>query len=275
LVNYTFINYYENKNNIIKKTKIKNSHQEILIDNIYYRSKILLNKESEDEIDNSTIYPAEYYNKGDILINYFLIESSILKELKFTSDFNIIYENGDSWNNIILSWKRYISRESKNSKIDIPTNYSIYILPKNSIVNTMCQLFLIPSNKSIINKTEIKIDLNEGQYKIAIIATVIDKEIPFEIMYNILELNVIKKTNITKIFLLIFFGIVIILFVLIFIFRKKLMSLCGKKKIFNDINNLNSTNHSMINYSEEDDNENEEYEKNKLTDELMKFMNKK
>ena len=234
-----------------------------------------MNKESEEEKDNSTIYPAEYYNKGDILINYFLIESSILKELKFTSDFNIIYENGDSWNNIILSWKRYISRESKNSKIDIPTNYSIYILPKNSIVNTMCQLFLIPSNKSIINKTEIKIDLNEGQYKIAIIASVIDTEMPFEIMYNILELNVIKKSNITSILFLIFFGIIIILLVLILIFRKKLMSLCGRKKLFNDLNNLNNANHSMIDYSEEEDNEDEEYEKNKLTDDLMKFMNKK
>ena len=52
------------------------------------------------------------------------------------------------------------------------------------------------------------------------------------------------------------------------------MSLCGKKKIFNDINNLNSTNHSMINYSEEDDNDNEEYEKNKLTDELITKFNK-
>ena len=275
LVNYTFINYYENINNIIKETLIVDSHQEILIDNIYYKSKIVFYEESElksDKINDSFIYPASYFNKGDISLNYFLIESSILKELKFTRDFNINYENETD---IKISWKKYVYRESNGNKINIPTNYSIYILPKNSIVNTMCQLFLIPSNKSIINKTEIKIDLNEGQYKIAIIASVIDTEMPFEIMYNILELNVIKKSNITSILFLIFFGIIIILLVLILIFRKKLMSLYGRKKLFNDLNNLNNANHSMIDYSEEEDNEDEEYEKNKLTDDLMKFMNKK
>ena len=275
LVNYTFINYYENTNNIIKETQIVDSNKAILIDNIYYKSKIIFYEESEskfEKINDSLIYPASYFNKGDISLNYFLIESSILKEFKFTSDFNISYEKETD---IKISWKKYIYRESNKNKINIPTNYSIYILPKNSIVNTMCQLFLIPSNKSIINKTEIKIDLNEGQYKIAIIASVIDTEMPFEIMYNILELNVIKKSNITSILFLIFFGIIIILLVLILIFRKKLMSLCGRKKLFNDLNNLNNANHSMIDYSEEEDNEDEEYEKNKLTDDLMKFMNKK
>ena len=131
MANYTLINYNENKNNIIKETQIKDSHQEILIDNIYYRSKLLFNKESEEEINDSTIYPAAYYNKGDILLNYFLIESTILKELRFTPDFNIIYEKGDSWDNIKLSWKKYLFRESINNIINIPTNYSIYILPKN------------------------------------------------------------------------------------------------------------------------------------------------
>ena len=169
-----------------------------------------------------------------------MIESTLLKELKFTSDFNIIYENGDSCNNIILSWKKYISRESKNSKIDIPTNYSIYILPKNSIVNTMCQLFLIPSNKSIINKTQIEIDLNEGQYKIAIIAIVIDSEIPFEIMYNILELNVIKETNTTLIILLSLLGAMILILILFMIFRKKILfALKRRKRKFRKINKNN------------------------------------
>ena len=265
-MNYTFINYYENKNNIIKETQIKDSHQEILIDNIYYRSKILLNKESEEEKDNSTIYPAEYYNKGDILINYFLIESSILKELKFTSDFNIIYENGDSWNNIILSWKRYISRESKNSKIDIPTNYSIYILPKNSIVNTMCQLFLIPSNKSIINKTQIEIDLNEGQYKIAIIAIVIDSEIPFEIMYNILELNVIKETNTTLIILLSLLGAMILILILFMIFRKKILFALKRRRLSENIIE-NDINKNILQ-------DNEEKEEKENLEKLIKIISK-
>ena len=139
----------------------------------------------------------------------------------------------------------------------------------------MCQVFLIPSNKSIINKTELKIDLNEGQYKIAIIATVIDKEMPFEIMYNILELNVNKKTNTTLIIILSLLGVLFLLFILFFIFRKKIMHLCGRKTLFNVINDINSTNHSMIKYSEEEENEDEDDERNKLTEDLMKFINKK
>jgi hypothetical protein len=249
------------------------SHQEILIDNIYYKSKIVFYEESElksDKINDSFIYPASYFNKGDISLNYFLIESSILKELKFTRDFNINYENETD---IKISWKKYVYRESNGNKINIPTNYSIYILPKNSIVNTMCQLFLIPSNKSIINKTEIKIDLNEGQYKIAIIATVIDKEMPFEIMYNILELNVNKKTNTTLIIILSLLGAMIIILIIFFIFRKKII-LCRRKNISDNINVINLDN-SMSEFSDEDDYESEKNKKGNLARKLIKLMNEK
>ena len=104
----------------------------------------------------------------------------------------------------------------------------------------MCQLFLIPSNKSIINKTEIKINLNEGQYKIAIIATVIDKEMPFEIMYNILELNVIKKTNGALIIPLSLLGAMIIIFLIFFIFRKKIIFAFKRRRLSENIIEINS-----------------------------------
>ena len=133
----------------------------------------------EEEEDDKLMYPADYYKKGDILLNYFIIESSILNELKFTSDLSINYEDG------VLIWKKYIFRYSSNIN-DIATNYSIYILPKNSVVNTICQFYLIPSNKSIINSTEIKIELDEGEYKIGIIARVIEENMNFEILYDIL-----------------------------------------------------------------------------------------
>ena len=202
LVNYTLFNYYENKQNILKETQITNSYQTIILDNRYKKSKMILNKELEEEIKNdSIIYPAAYYNKGDILLNYFLIESSILKEIKFTSDFNINYEE-ETWSNIILYWKEYVYIESNDEKINIATNYSIYILPKNSVVNTICQLYLIPSNKSIINSTKTKIYLNEGEYKIFIIADVIDENMPFKNIYNIMTLKIVKVINVTLIVIL-------------------------------------------------------------------------
>ena len=270
LVNYTLINYYENKNNILKETQIINAHQEFSIDNFYYKSEMILKRESEEEINDTIIYPADYYNKGDILLNYFLIESSTLKELVFTTDFNINYKNDSD---ITLAWKKYAYREVNNKTIDIPTNYSIYILPKNSIVNTICQLHLIPSNKSIINKTETKIELIKGEYKIAIIATIIDEEMPFEIMYNILEINIKKSANITLIILLSLLGMIIIMIILLFAFRKKLKLFCKRKKFRDpDLDNLPKGSAISDYFTEEEDDEKNE---TNFSEQLIKIMNKK
>lgn len=276
LANYTLINYYENNNNIIKETKLLDSHQIIEFNNIYKRSKLILNKDEGEEVtkNQSILFPAAYYNKGDIKLNYFSIESSILKELKFTSDLDITYEN-ESWSNIILSWKEYVYRESNNKKINIATNYSIYILPKNSVVNTICQMFLIPSNKTIINSTQVNIELNEGEYKVAIIASVIDEEMPFENMYNIIELTVIKRINITLIVILSVLGLIVILLILIFIFRKKIALIFKRKKLSKNINSLN-INNSLSEYDElEENSELGINERRKATEELIKMMNEK
>ena len=246
--NYMLINYYENRNNIIKETKIINQNQILTFDNIYYKSKFILYKEEPELNDTKNeeidIYPANYYNKGDILLNYFLIDSSLLKELKFTSDYNIIYKE-ETWSEITLSWKEYVYLNSNNNiKTNIPTNYSIYILPKNSVITTICQLSLIPANKSIVNRTEIKLDMDEGEYKIVIIANVIDNEIPFEIMYNFIEIKIIKKLSLMLIIFLCLGGVIILLIILFLILRKKL-------NLFKKINN-------SFNIDELDDSANDE-----------------
>ena len=276
LANYTLFNYHENKNNIIKETKIENPHQTVILDNRYKKTKIMLHKESEEEEikNDSIIYPAAYYNKGDILLNYFLIESPNYKELKFTSDFNINYEE-ETRSNLILSWKEYVYRESNNEKINMAINYSIYILPKNSVANTICQLFLIPVNKTIINSTKIKIELNEGEYKIFIIASVIEENMPFEIMYNVRELNIIKKSNTILIVLLSLSGIiVIILVILLFIFRKKITALCKGKKLLDNISDFD-INSSITDINGTGEGDIKENKKHKLSEELIKMMNKK
>ena len=275
--NYNLINYYLDLDNIIKEIPITDSHQIITLDNKYSKIKMILKEESEkNETKNeSIIYPAEYYNKGDILLNYFLIESSIYKELKFTSNYTITYEE-ETWSEIILSWEEYVYREINNDKINIATNYSIYILPKDSVVNTICQLNLIPSNKSIVNTTQIKINLEEGEYKIVIIANVINNEMPFEIMYDFIELNIIKKINIVLIVLSSLFGFIIILVILFFIFRKKIMFYWKKRRSSINISDINNSKSLQLQYEEEyEEEEDEEDARKKRTEELMKMMSAK
>ena len=277
LENYVLINYYVDLDNKIKETSIVDSHQIIAIDNKYTKLKMILKKESEkNETKNeSIIYPADYYNKGDILLNYFLIESSIYKELKFTSNYTITYEE-ETWSEIILKWEEYIYREINNNKINIPTNYSIYILPKDSVVNTICQLYLIPSNKSIVNTTQIKINLVEGEYKIVIIANIIDNEMPFEIMYNFIELNIIKKINIALIVVSSLFGLIVILIILFFIFRKKIMFYWKKRRTSINIDDIKNSKSMQLQYQDEyEEDEDEEEARKKRNEELMKMMSAK
>jgi hypothetical protein len=229
-----------------------------------------LHKESNAVEEQDIIYPAVYYNKGDILLNYFFINSNNLNNLKFNSDLSINYEEKD-WSNIGLSWKEYVFKEEKNKRTNIPTNYSIYILPKYSIVNTMCQLSLIPANISVKSKTNVDINLNEGEYKITIIANVIDEEIPFNIKYNTIELNIIKKYNVTLIVLLSVLGVILALIVPFLIFRKKIILRFKRKRSSTEIDDsIYDNKDSEINDEEEQNNA----QKQKLTEELIKMINK-
>ena len=273
--NFTLINYYENRNNIIKETQIINFNQIILFDNIYPNSKFKIYKESSElnHIKNEEMnsYPSIYYKRGDILLNYFLIESTLFKKLTFTSDFNITY-NEETWSEIILSWKEYVYKNSiYKTKISVPTNYSIYILPKNSVVNTICQLSLIPANKSIINTTEIKLDMDEGEYKVVIIANIIDKEMPFEIMYNFIEINIVKKLSLMLIVVCCLSGVILILIILFLILRKKI-NLLEKNNDRNDIDELNNDPNS---YEEEIFEEDDESTDRKISKGLVNMISTK
>ena len=275
--NYSLINYYQDKNNIIKETPILNTHEIITIDNIYSQSKMQLLKLSEKKESNKEeqIYPAIYYNEGDILLNYFYTNDHIINNLIFNTDFSISYEE-KKWSDITLSWKQYIYKEENSQKINIATNYSIYILPKYSVVKTMCQLFLIPANKSLVNSTKVDIHLNEGEYKISIIANVINEEIPFNIKYETIELNIIKKFDIALMLILSTIGLIVILLVLYLIFRKKINFFIKRKRSSSEIDKS-----SIDNDDTDTDNDNEEEEKQKntkkqkLTEELIKMISKK
>ena len=221
--NYTFIHYYENYSIIMNKIHITENRNIILENNYYYNSKIKIIKEDNEETNIKSFVPSEYYNIGDIIFNYFSVKEELYNGLIITKDFSIQYED-KMRAEIIINWNKFID----NNYIDV--NYSIFILPKNSIVNSMCQLSLIPSNKSVINTNKLEINLKEGKYKIAIIASVINKEFPITNMYDILFLNVSKRINIPLIIVLSTLGFIIIIIVLFIICRKKRKFICFKRE---------------------------------------------
>ena len=273
--NYKLYHYYENNKNIINQNIILNNREIYLTNNLYVNSKIKIKKLNNDENDNNndtkSFYPANYYNKGDIFLNYFLINEEIYNKIIITNDFSISYKD-KLRKNIALYWKEYIIINNKNNIIHIPTNYSIYILPKDSPVNSICQLSLIPSNKSIINSTEITIDIEEGNYKIAIIASVIDNEFPFINVYDILYLNVSKRINIVLIVFLILLGIIIILVILYFVFRKKKIFsfLRGRETMFSSEIEENKLINGINRGSDEMNNNHNKHKKNKKRKEEIK-----
>ena len=75
---------------------------------------------------------------------------------------------------------------------------------------------------------------------------------PFEILYNISELNIIKKPDLALIIVLSILGIIIFLVLIFFIFRKKKICLCKRKKLrlYHNINDLNINNSVLENLSE-------------------------
>ena len=231
--NYLFIHYYENNQNIINKYKITKKREIIIENNLYFNSKMRIIKEEENNDKNEIIksfFPADYYYKGNIIFNYFLINEELYNNSKITKDFSIKFKD-ETKTKITLYWNEYIKIKNKNKNdIHISTNYSFYILPKDSVINSMCQILLIPSNISIINSTKIELKLEKGEYKVAMIASIIDKEFQINNMYDILYLNVSKRLNIELIVSLTLIGIIIALIVLFFLCRKKRIFLCFKRK---------------------------------------------
>ena len=257
---YTLSNYYENEDNILRQTSINKNHQIIALNNRYNKTKMILKNESDlnETKGELNLNRANYCNKGDILLNYFLMNSIEYNQLIFADNLNIASTNSES--KIKLNWPKYVYKLiSNNEKVEIPTNYSIYILPEQSPVNTICQLYLIPANKSVVNKTETEIDINEeGKFKITLIARVIDNEAPFEIMYNMVIATYEKDKMIGLIVGICFGAVIIIALIWIFIFRKKLAYLCNKRRLSESIINT----------------ENEEVNKKKqLNEEFIKLIN--
>ena len=220
---YFLKSYYENVKNMIVENIIKEKRNILSYGNLFNNTRFILFSNdtsysiSNNNNDSNSLKLASYYDNGDIYMNYFSLKESLFNAIKITKDYSISYS--DNRNKITLKWNDYIS----NKKIinDLKVNYSLYILPKISPINTVCQMSLIPPNISLINKDEYIINLSKGSYKIGIIASVVNDEFPIVSFYDFLNLNVPMRINY---FLIIFVAVgvcILIIIIILCIFCKK------------------------------------------------------
>ena len=215
--NYTIKTFYENENNLITVENITKERTFLFHDNLFNNTKILFNINQNEKNYNTNkekeSEPSSYYKNGDLYMNYFLINENFYNNLEITKDFSISFE--DSYNSTSFKWNNYII----NNNNDFPINYSIYILPKTSKINSICQMSLIPPNISIINQNNYKFHLNKGEYKMSIIASVVNKKVPLTTYYNFLEFEIPTKYNIKLIIIIscsVIVSIALIIFLIIY-----------------------------------------------------------
>ena len=225
--NYSIRTFYENENNLIIEENITEERTFLFHDNLFNNTKIFFNENKTGEINNDNEGEESKqninYKKGDLYMNYFPINKELYNTIKINKDFSISYE--DKYNSTLFTWNNYILNNNK----EYPVNYSIYILPKTSQINTICQMSLIPPNISLINHNSYECYLNKGEYKISIIASVVNKDFPLTTHYDLLELEIPNKYNIKLIIIFSALGLILIISVIIFIIycrkRKKTLNL--------------------------------------------------
>jgi len=226
--NYFMKTYYKNNKNIIFEEKIINNKTILLHDNLYNNTKFMIYSNDTNITSNKnnskSLKKALYYENGDIYMNYFPINESFYKLIHFTKDYSISYK--DYYNRIQLNWNDYI--ENKEIINNLQINYSLYILPIYSPINSICQMSLIPPNISVINKNYKEMELPKGDYKIAIIASVINKKFPFISLYDFSNITISTRFNFTII-------IVVGISVIVLIFGIILLICCIKKNKKKDL----------------------------------------
>ena len=206
--NYTIKTFYENNNNLLLIENITNERTFLFHENIFNNTKIIFHNNNEynnNNHDNITLQQASYYKTGDLYMNYFPVQENIYNELSITRNFSIWFQ--DTINKTKFEWNDYIT----NKKSNITLNYSIYIFPKSSPINSICQMALIPPNISLINQNKYEINLDKGEYKMSIIASIINKDFPLTTYYDFIEFTIPKKYNIELIAIFCSFGLIIII----------------------------------------------------------------
>ena len=220
--NYLIKTFYENENNLISVENITEERTFLFHENLFNNTKIILNRDEKEEDGNfneeKVTEKIPYFNSGDLYMNYFPINEELYNNLKLTKDFSISYE--DNYTSTTFKWNDYIINNYK----EYPINYSLYILPKTTQINSICQLSLIPPNITLIDQNSYEIYLDKGEYKMSIIASIVNKDFPLTTYYDFLEFEISKKYNI-KLIIISACG-----FVLIVVIVVAIIIYCKKKK---------------------------------------------
>ena len=264
---YFLKSYYENDKNIIGEESIIEKRTLLNYDNLYDNVKFVISSNVKSNTTNNKensydVKQASYYEKGDIYMNYFSLNESLLNEIKINEDYTILYK--DNRKEITLNWNDYIT-DNNDIIPDLKVNYSLYILPINSPINTICQMSLIPPNVSLINKDKYKINLSEGKYKVGIMASVVNDEFPMMSFYDILNINVPKRINIILIIIICSSVVALIPFIILCIYCKKKSKNKGDLRISSVKNSTMVSMAKFLGYDEEEDEEilkNDENDKN-------------
>ena len=220
--NYTIKTFYENNDNLILNENIIDERTFLLHDNLFNNTKILINAQNQsnnlDNIEENKMELASYFKNGDLYMNYIPINEELYNNLNINKDFSISFE--DSYNLTYFKWNEYFPYNTDK----YPVNYSIYILPKTSPINSICQMSLIPPNITLINKNNYELSLKKGEYKISIIASIANENFPLTTYYDFLEFDIPTKYNIKLIIIFTVCSFVIIvgtLSVIIYCKKKK------------------------------------------------------
>ena len=218
LNNYTIKTYYENENNLVFEEKITNQRTILFHKNLFNDSKIIIYSNNTENNDNKKYQQESYYTNGDIYMNYFSLKNEYANYIEVNEDYSILYEDINE-NETSFKWKPYLL----NHQREFPVNYSIYIFPQDSPINSICQMSLIPPNISLINEVNYTIYLEKGKYKISIVASVVDDNYPLTTFYDFMNFEVPSRINIKLIIILSVSAAVLIIGIIIFIY-------CFKKK---------------------------------------------
>lgn len=212
--NYIMKTYYENDNNLISEENITNQRTVLFHQNIFNNTKITIQTNNINNKSDNLFQQESYYKNGDIYLNYFPLKNSLNDLIQITNNFSISYEDINN-KEILFKWNPYIS--SSNLNQEFPVNYSLYILPQDSLINSICQMSLIPPNVSLIDKSDYKLNLEKGKYKISIVASVVNEDFPLITSYDFLYFEVTNRINIKLILMLSIpcFILVVVLVILI------------------------------------------------------------
>ena len=235
--NYTIKTYYENDNNLISEENITNQRTFLFHKNIFNNTKITIKGNNINNTYNNLFQQESYYKNGDIYLNYFPLKNSLNDLIQITKDFSISYEDIDN-KEILFKWKPYISSSKLNQ--EFPVNYSLYILPQDSLINSICQMSLIPPNVSLIDKSDYKLNLEKGKYKINIVASVVNEDFPLITSYDLLYFEVSNRINIKLILILSIPCLILVVVIVI------LISYCKLKNKKDEIDNLREERKSKL-----------------------------